>query len=71
MLESFKPSGSTGDCGDRLMLNMCRQLRLLNGDGIVPVTKNTAKIETKLDARQTYRRKPSEPGRGLPWEMAQ
>jgi hypothetical protein len=71
MLESFEPSGSTGDGGDRLMLNMCRQLKLLKSDGIVAVTRNTAKIETKPGARQTYRRKPSEPGRGLPWEMAQ
>jgi hypothetical protein len=40
MLGSFEPSGSTGDSGDRLMLNMCPQLRLLSGDGIVAVTEN-------------------------------
>jgi hypothetical protein len=43
---------------------------LLNRDRLVALTENTATIETRTGARQTYRRKPSEPGRVLPWELA-
>ena len=45
-------------------------LRLLNGDRLIALTENTATIETRTGARQTYRRKSSEPGRVLAWELA-
>jgi hypothetical protein len=45
-------------------------LWLLNGDKLVALTENTATIETRTGARQTYRRKPSEPHRVLAWEQA-
>jgi hypothetical protein len=45
-------------------------LWLLNGDQLLALTENTATIETRTGARQTYRRKPDEPGRVLPWEIA-
>jgi hypothetical protein len=45
-------------------------LWLLNGNRLVAVTKNTATIETRSGARQTYRRKPSGPSRVLGWELA-
>jgi len=34
------------------------------------LTENTATIETRTGARQTWRRKPAEPGRVLAWELA-
>jgi hypothetical protein len=37
---------------------------------LVAVTENTATIETRSGARQTYRRKPSEPSRVLARELA-
>jgi hypothetical protein len=46
-------------------------LLLLNGDRLVALTENTATIETRTGARQTYRRKPNEPGRVLAWELIQ
>jgi hypothetical protein len=45
-------------------------LWLLSGDRLLALTENTATIATKTGARQTYRRKPSEPGRVLAWELA-
>ena len=42
----------------------------LNGDKLVALTENTATIETRTGARQTYRRKPSAPGRVLAWELS-
>jgi hypothetical protein len=45
-------------------------LWLLNGDRLLALTEHTATIETRTGARQTYRRKPSEPGRVLAWELA-
>jgi hypothetical protein len=45
-------------------------LWLLNGDKLVALTENTATIETRTGARQTYRREPSPPGRVLVWELA-
>jgi hypothetical protein len=45
-------------------------LWLLNGDKLIALTENTATIETKTGARQIYRRRPSEPGRVLAWELA-
>ena len=44
-------------------------LWLLNGDKLIALTENTASIETQTGARQTYRRKPNEPGRVLAWEL--
>jgi hypothetical protein len=46
-------------------------LWLLNGNRLVALSENTATIETRTGARQTWRRKPSEPGRVLAWELAQ
>jgi hypothetical protein len=45
-------------------------LWLVHGDRLIAMTKNTAIIETPTGARQTYRRKPGEPGRALAWELA-
>jgi hypothetical protein len=45
-------------------------LWLLNGDKLVALSENTATIETQSGARQTFRRKPDEPGRTLAWELA-
>lgn len=42
---------------------------LLNGDKLIALTENTATIETRTGARQTYRRKPTDPGRVLAWEL--
>ncbi len=44
-------------------------LWLLNGDRLVALSENTATIETRTGARQTWRRKPAEPGRVLAWEI--
>lgn len=42
---------------------------LLNGNKLVALSENTATIETSTRARQTYRRKQSEPGRVVAWEL--
>jgi hypothetical protein len=44
-------------------------LWLLNGDRLFALSENTATIETRSGARQTWRRKPAEPGRVLAWEI--
>jgi hypothetical protein len=44
-------------------------LWLLNGNRLVALSENTATIETRTGARQTWRRKPSELGRVLAWEL--
>jgi hypothetical protein len=44
-------------------------LWLLNGQRLVALSENTATIETRAGARQTYRRKPDETGRVLAWEL--
>jgi hypothetical protein len=44
-------------------------LWLLNGDKLVALTENTATIERRTGARQTWRREPSAPGRVLAWEL--
>jgi hypothetical protein len=44
-------------------------LWLLNGDRLVALSENTATIETCTGARQTFGRKPTEPGRVLVWEL--
>jgi hypothetical protein len=46
-------------------------LWLLNGDRLIALTENTATIETRTGARQTFRRKPNEPDRVLAWELAE
>jgi hypothetical protein len=46
-------------------------LWLLNGDKLVALTDATATIETRTGRRQTYRRKPNDPGRVLAWELAE
>jgi hypothetical protein len=45
-------------------------LWLLHGDKLVELTATKATIETPTGRRQTYRRKPAEPGRVLAWEIA-
>jgi hypothetical protein len=45
-------------------------LWLLNGNKLVALSENTATIETRPGARQTYRRRPVGPGRLLAWELA-
>ncbi len=44
-------------------------LWLLNGAKLIALSENTATIETKTAARQTFRRKPSEPRRVLALEL--
>ena len=44
-------------------------LWLLNGDKLVALSENTATIERRTGARQTYRRKRSSPGQVLVWEL--
>jgi hypothetical protein len=44
-------------------------LWLLNGDRLVALAENIATIETRTDARQTYRRRSGASGRVLPWEL--
>jgi hypothetical protein len=45
-------------------------LWLLNGDKLIALTENTATIERRTGARQTYRRKPSDPDRVLAWQLS-
>jgi hypothetical protein len=45
-------------------------LWLLDGNRLVVLSENTATIKTRTGARQTWRRKPSELGRVLAWELA-
>jgi hypothetical protein len=45
-------------------------LWLFNGKRLIAMSDNTATLETNTGARQTWRRKPTEPGRALPWELA-
>jgi hypothetical protein len=44
-------------------------LWLLNGNRLAMLAETTATIETRTGARQTYRLKPSAPGRVLAWEL--
>ncbi len=44
-------------------------LWLLNGNWLVALTADAAVIDTRRGAWQTYRRKPSEPGRVRVWEL--
>jgi hypothetical protein len=52
-------------------IDQCGLLWLVNGDRLVALSENTATIETRSGARQIWRRKPSEPGRVLAWELGQ
>jgi hypothetical protein len=45
-------------------------LWLLNGDRLIALSENTATVETNTGVRQTWRCKPNQPGRTLPWELA-
>ena len=45
-------------------------LWLVNGNRIVALSENAAVIEGRVGVRQTWRRRPSEPGRVLAWELA-
>jgi hypothetical protein len=45
-------------------------LLLLGGNKLLTLTADTATIETRTGARQTYRRKPRGPGRALLWDHA-
>jgi hypothetical protein len=44
-------------------------LWLLSGDKLAALSENTATIETRNGARQTFRRKLTEPGLVLAWEL--
>jgi hypothetical protein len=46
-------------------------LWLLNGDRLSALSENTATIETRTGARQTFRRKPQQLGQAVAWELAQ
>jgi hypothetical protein len=46
-------------------------LWLLDGHRLAALSENTATIETRTGARQTFRREPSQPGRVLAWDLAQ
>jgi hypothetical protein len=46
-------------------------LWFLSGDELVVLSEDTAIIERRGGARQTYRRKPIDPGRVLAWEIVQ
>jgi hypothetical protein len=45
-------------------------LWLLNSNRLVALSENTATIESRIGTRQTYRRRPSEFGRVMAWELA-
>ena len=45
-------------------------LWLLNGAKLVILAEDAATIETRTGVRQSFRRKPSDPGRVLAWELA-
>ena len=55
-----RPFARIGECG---------LLWLLNGDRLVALSENTATIERRAGAQHTWRRKTSEPGRVLAWEL--
>jgi hypothetical protein len=44
-------------------------LWLLDGSRVVALAENTATVETPTSARQTWHRRPLEPGRVLVWEL--
>jgi len=68
----WRPYDLFGADRDRpFALDQCGLLWLLNGDRLVMLSQNMATtVETRTGARQTWRRKPREPGRVLAWELA-
>jgi hypothetical protein len=52
-------------------IDRCGLVWLIDGDRLVMLAENTATIETRTGARQTWRRKPGAPGRVLAWELVQ
>jgi hypothetical protein len=50
-------------------LDQSGMLWLVNGDRLIMLAEDTAMIETKTGARQTWHRKPAAPGRVLAWEL--
>jgi hypothetical protein len=50
-------------------IDQCGLLWLLDGANPLALTENAATIEMPTGARQTWRRKPNEPGRVLAWEL--
>jgi hypothetical protein len=50
-------------------LDQAGLLWLLNGAKLVMLTEGVATIEVGAGVRQTFRRRPSEPGRVLAWEL--
>lgn len=51
-------------------IDQCGLLWLLNGARVVMLAENAAAIETPTGARQTWQRKPAEPGGVLVWDLA-
>jgi len=47
------------------------EIALLNGRRLVALSENTATIETRTGARQTYYRRPKRRGEALAWELAE
>jgi hypothetical protein len=43
---------------------------LLNSNQLVDLNEHVAIIEKRSGVRQTWRRKPSEPGRALAWDLS-
>ena len=68
---SWGPSDLFGCDRDRPYARIDRSglLWMLNGDKLVALSENTATIETRTGTRQTWRRRPSEPGRVVAWEL--
>jgi hypothetical protein len=52
-------------------IDQCGLLWFLDGHNLVELREDVAIVETRPGMRQTYRRKPSEPGRVLAWELVQ
>jgi hypothetical protein len=52
-------------------IDQCGLLWLLNGARVIMLAEDAAAIETPTGAQQTWRRKPSEQGGVLAWELAQ
>jgi hypothetical protein len=52
-------------------LDQAGLLWLIDGGRLVAIAENAATIELRVGARQTWRRKPVEPGRVLVWDLAQ
>jgi hypothetical protein len=66
------PCGLFGCNRDRpfAQIDCAGLLWLLNGDRLIALSENTARIETRTGKRRSWRRKPNLPGRVLAWELA-